>query len=340
MAFIKDNSGNLLVDSSGIFLGFDIPTLPTLPNFSLDNYKYGSGTQNQVLSLGGGGSFDSNRILHPCVVEHSGTVYLFYSGYNGSVWQIGLSTGSVFGFNGVNFNKIASNPVLSNGTIGSWDAGGVLDPWVMFDPIADEWKMWFRGISGSSLTIGYATAPSPFGTWTKYVGNPILEHDVGWEGNIVMMPNVSKIGDVIGYRMMFSGNEPASNNARIGYALSDDGIDWTKYENNPVLNPSGSGWMAVSVFSPRTLYLQNGIYKLYYSAKQVSSGASKCGYAYSNDLITWTVDAVNPIITATRTWEGTEVENPNAIHIGTNWYIYYDCYFGSPSTIGVAVVPD
>ena len=45
-----------------------------------------------------------------------------------------------------------------------------------------------------------------------------------------------------------------------------------------------------------------------------------------------------------REWEGAEnppgeVENPNHIRVGSNHYIFYDCWYGSPDSIGVTVVP-
>lgn len=330
--------GNIITSNGVILVNETI--IPPLPDFVLNGYKPGTNTDNIVLQLGANGTWDDARILHPCAVSQGGTVYLFYTGYDGSVWKIGVATESASGFTGLGFSKYGSNPILSPGAGGAWDDAGVLDSWIIYDSDASLWKMWFRGYTGSTHKIGYATANNPFGPWTKYGSNPILS-PADWEGSMVILPNVMRRG-AGDYVMLYAGNEPASNNARIGLATSTDGINWTKEASNPVLDP-GTGWMDVSVFSPRTLKLESGIYKLYFSGKETAFGASANGLAISSDLINWSLDADNPLMTSTRTWEGAgsgEVENLNAIHIGTNWYIFYDSWSGTPSTIGVAIVPD
>ncbi len=343
MAILTSSGG--VLSSGGIILSTAAvvpPAIPALPDFELDSYKPGTNTDNIALALGAGGSWDDNKILHPCAVSQGGTVYLFYTGYSGSVWAIGVASVSSASFTGLNLSKYGSNPILEAGAGGAWDDGGVFDPWVIYDAAAATWKMWYRGYDGTSLhKIGYATASNPLGPWTKYGSNPVLS-SAGWEGNLTILPNVMR-RSATDYVMLYTGNEPASTNGRIGLATSTDGVAWTKEASNPVLDPAGADWMAASVFSPRTLVLEGSTYKLYFSAKQNAVGYSSSGYAYSSDLISWTVPAINPLLTSTRTWEGAatgEIENPNAIHVGTSWYIFYDTWFGSPSTIGVAIVAD
>lgn len=546
----------------------------TLPDFQLDGYKIGTDTDNIALDLGAGATWDDARILHPCAVEHDGTIYLFYTGYDGSVYKIGVASAAVSGFTGVNFTKFGSNPILS-GTSSTWDQDGVLDPWVIYDADEELWKMWYRGVNGSTMRIGYATASDPTGAWTKYASNPVISPGQTWEASITMLPNVLKTnetssenfdttnliswwemedtsgirqdshssnhlsanvvsgsgnrtgkvgnafdlvfdsvnpnylavasnatlqtgdidfsiagwflsdgavsgnrfiiakdndtsarewrldfndgtlrffvfdgsGNVVGqanwsssisadtwyfvvawhdatgnlvgisvndgtpvtsattgapavhsgtpvtfgrygtamdgavdewlfakrvltsgertwlynsgngrgyadvdvakpYKMLYTGNEPASNNGRVGLAVSRNGIDWLREVTNPVLDPGGSSeFDDVSVFSPRTLMFDDGTYHLYYAGKETAAGVSNIGYASSTDLINWTRGGNNPILTATRVWEddGTlppgEVENPNAILIGTDYFVFYDAFFGDPATIGVVQVP-
>ena len=97
--------------------------------------------------------------------------------------------------------------------------------------------------------------------------------------------------------------------------------------------------MAASVFASRTLVKLGGTYHLYFAGKQTELGYSKIGYASSTDLITWTLGGSNPILSPSRAWEGDEVENPNLIQVGATQYLFFDCWFGTPSTIGVVVIP-
>lgn len=309
------------------------------PMAPMGAYKIGTGTGNQALTLGADTTFDDTRILHPNVVEQGGNVYMFYSGYDGSKYRIGVASTTKTGFTGVNFTKYGSNPILSYGTSGQWDEGGVSNPWVIYDADASLWKMWYVGFDASQSIqrIGYATASSPTGPWTKHT-TYVLDNEVDWEGNIVASPCVIKDGST--YKMLYTGNEPASNNGRIGYATSSDGITWSKSGSNPVLSPNSSyEWMAASVFSPHTLVKDGSTYYMYFGAKPYSGGMSQIGGATSTDMITWTLDTDNPFISATRDWEIStvgETEHGNYYWHSTNnkHYIYYDAWFGDVITIG------
>ncbi len=316
------------------------------PSTELNAYKLGSGSDNIVLPLGSTGQWDDEKIAMPCAVEHEGTVYLFFSARHDDVWQIGVATAPVNGFTGVNFTKYASNPILTVGTLGAWDAESIGDPWVIYDAEAGIWKMWYAGVNAAGdRQLGYATADSPFGPWSKHVSNPILSPAETWEGDFVWLFSVLR-ESAASYKMLYTGHN-VNTDGQIGLATSADGIAWTKYAGNPVLGPSGSDFMSISVFSPRTLLKINGLYHIYFSGKYKPADMvdySHIGYASSPDLINWTVDDDAPVLSATRTWEGVssppgEVENANLIQVGDSQYLFYSLWWGSPSTIGVAVIP-
>ncbi len=304
-----------------------------------DSNKPGATTDNKAIDLGSSGAWDQLRVHHPSAIEKDGTVYLFYSGQSAKgVWKIGVSIASTATFTGKGFIKSINNPILSPGNVGSWDETGVLDPFVIHDADADLWKMWYRGVNSVGLQeIGYAVSNDPVTGWRKLVSNPVLSPS-GWEGNIVMTPSVLRQNSST-YKMLYTGNEPTIN-ARIGLATSSDGIRWKKSNSNPVLEPSGSGWCQLSVFSPRTLKMGlDGFYYVYYSGKPNDTKRySKIGVTKSRDFITWIPNSDNPVLSPTRSWEGYEVENLNCLNIGRKHYLYYDCWFGNPKTIGFLAI--
>ena len=333
-------SSNGVLSSSGLILSNIAASAPvlSLPDYELDAYKPGTNTDNLVLSLGSSGQFDDVRILHPSTVEFDGNIYLFYAGYDGAKYQIGVATEAVSGFTGTGFTKYGSNPILTYGTVGQWDADSVAEPFVIYDATAGLWKMWYSSV-GDEWEIGYATAPAATGPWTKYAGNPILSHEETWEGSAVGLQSILR-ENATTYKMLYTG----WGDGKIGLATSSDGISWTKYASNPVLSPSGSGWMEKWVITPRTFIKRGSRYYIYFVGKVLDTpDISRIGYAYSDDLITWTVPATNPLLTATRTWEiGStppgEAEHPSYIQVGINQYIFYDCWYGSPPSIGVVVI--
>lgn len=137
-----------------------------------------------------------------------------------------------------NWTKYAGNPVLIEGTSGTWGNTGVSWPNVIKDN--DTLKMWYSGRDGNYnwTGIGYATSVNGI-NWVKDVNSPVMSMGpVGtWDAVIVSGCCVRKDGNQ--YQMWYSGRDTA--NWRIGYATSTDGINWTKYINNPVLDVGGSG---------------------------------------------------------------------------------------------------
>ncbi len=71
--------------------------------------------------------------------------------------------------------------------------------------------------------------------FTAYEGNPILTvGEAGaWDSGSVWNPRVIlKDG---AFHMFYTGGMDASSPPAVGYATSEDGLHWTKYEDNPVL---------------------------------------------------------------------------------------------------------
>jgi hypothetical protein len=98
--------------------------------------------------------------------------------------------------------------------------------------------MWYAGEEpGKSFGIGYATSPDGM-NWTKHQGNPVMKGESGFAVSHVQPSTIVKRDSL--YMMWF--NERHSDNLWcIGYAESEDGINWSKYENNPVLDIGRSG---------------------------------------------------------------------------------------------------
>ena len=252
---------------------------------------------NPVLEKGSSG-FEDNGVHSPTVL-FDGTEYkMWYSGNDGSHFNIGLATSP----DGIVWTKCTVNPVLT--TAGGWEARHVHNPTVLFD--GTEYKMWYAGDSHAWVKIGYATSPDGI-VWTKYPGNPVLGlgPSESWEDDDVSSPHV--LFDGIEYKMWYSGD--AGQQWRLGYATSPDGIVWTKYPGNPVLGFGQDGtWDERNIGAPSVLF--DGIgYQLWYMGGRVDSQV-RTGYAISlPDCVDldgdgswdvacggWDCDDLNPII--------------------------------------------
>ena len=54
-----------------------------------------------------------------------------------------------------------------------------------------------------------------------------------WDGSAIGLPLVRQRNG--GWEMFYSGWPKESNTAEVGYATSEDGIHWTRFDGNPVL---------------------------------------------------------------------------------------------------------
>jgi hypothetical protein len=170
---------------------------------------------------------------------------MWYWGYNGMYYRTGLATSE----DGIEWIKYEGNPVLDIGDSGKWDDLGVSASAVLFDE--SGYKMWYAGWeSGSEINrVGYATSSDGI-TWERYAENPVL--DIGdsgewdesiWHGYVILNGNT--------YEMWYMGSEGSI--FRTGYATSPDGINWTRYENNPILS-----------VSPGSVILDGSLYRMWY----------------------------------------------------------------------------
>lgn len=224
---------------------------------SQDGIHWNEYEGNPVLDLGQPGEWDDSGIETAEVIKDGETYKLWYEGYSEEIppgferqpFRIGYATSP----DGINWTKYPGNPVVDLGP-DSWDSRGVASPTVIKD--GEVYKMWYAGHSPEGyVRIGYATS-SDGANWTNYAGNPVL--DIGspgsWDEWAAAEPSVIKVGEE--YMLWYSGGDSYFDvSMRVGYATSPDGVHWTKYEGNPVLNhgPEGS-WDGWCVFAPDVVF--------------------------------------------------------------------------------------
>jgi len=210
----------------------------------------------------------------------------------------------------------SSNPVLGVGSAGTWDSNYLMEPCVIAE--GDTFRMWYGGNDGTYSRIGYAYSIDKV-NWIKYSGNPIL--DMGEQGsfdiNGVNHPTV--IFDKETYKMWYRGS---GNHSSIGYAISDDGKDWTKVDSvNPVLDIGSSGnWDDLGISVPAVIK-SDSTYYMWYAGRDASS--TQIGLATSLDGIVWTKDSINPVINSIESWEAKGIYPQSIIKDSTTFLMWY-----------------
>jgi hypothetical protein len=169
--------------------------------------------------------------------------------------------------------------VLTKGNTGEWDSAGVYPSSII---ATDKgYVMYYSGgdiIGGMEAMIGMATSPDGL-QWTKYddpttTDSPYAESDPvlqagfeGWRMNGVAGGIVRQTAG--GWEMFYSETGRAEGERlpayRIGYATSDDGIHWVKYDGFPILSakddPAASSVRNVIAGS---VVVNDSTYLLYY----------------------------------------------------------------------------
>lgn len=242
-----------------------------------------------VLEPGSSGSWDDFIIACPDVI-FDGTKFRMW--YEGRTVDSNYEIGYAISFNGIDWEKHQTNPVLKVGESGSWDNQYVSDPVVKME--STVWKMWYGG--GNNLfnsQIGYATSNDGV-TWVKSDQNPVLSpgESGSWDEEGVRSPYVILIE---GENHMFYNNQ--GDHQGIGYATSEDGIHWSKFNGNPVLMPEEpQGYpigLVTSMLSDPSVVDIWGTYHMWagYFATEVdfsvSYSSGYIGHTTSKDGLNW-----------------------------------------------------
>lgn len=184
--------------------------------------------------------------------------------------------------------------------------------------------------------------------WTKYPNNPVLtKGPSNWDIISIGQPTCLIENDTVKIWYVGVGTDMK---ARICYAFSSDGINWTKYNNGaPVLDVGNTGeWDSGWLDAPEIVKGQNGYFLYYYgdTTSQSPEVSSAYGVATSPDGINWTKYASNPVFTKGNPsdWDEKWVESPAVIYdsVTTSFYMWYNGFNYSNWLIkvGLAFSPD
>jgi hypothetical protein len=191
----------------------------------------------------------------------------------------------------------------------------VVAPWVILD--GTTYKMWYC----SNGEIYYATSSDGI-SWSIY--GIVLQKGAAdsWEA---WLSRLCVILDGATYKMWYTGYSPIQQFARIGYAISSDGISWTRYEGNPILSPGGNGgWDDWSIHSPSVLK-DGSAYRMWYGGQDYQYSPERIGYATSFDGISWTKYSANPVLVpgGNGGWDDKHVTEQFVTKEGATYKMYY-----------------
>lgn len=201
-----------------------------------------------------------------------------------------------------------------------------------------KFEMWFTGQTDESSFIGYAQSPDGI-HWTVSRENPVLVPSSKWERSSVMCPHVLWDEERRIYQMWYSGGEIYEPNA-IGYAVSADGIVWSKPCLGPVFEPCRSNpWEQERVTGCQIIRFHEW-YIMFYIGFYDINRAQICMARSLDGIHNWERYPLNPIVSPSRSKEGWDYNacyKPFAILVDDKWMLWYNGRRGNVEQIGLAI---
>ncbi|TDI80063.1 MAG: hypothetical protein E2O79_09580 [Caldithrix sp.] len=205
-------------------------------------------SENPAIELGSLGSFDDRGLTSSWVEESNDKLYQYYSG-----WSLGVTVPFYFYIGlaisedgGKTFQKVSESPVLGRNEV---------DPYLTASPCIlienNTWRMWYVSGVGWEMDNGEPKhyyhikyAESRDGINWHRTGKVCIDFDSEDEYAIAR-PCVIKDRDI--YKMWYCYR---GNVYRIGYAESEDGLDWERKDDAAGIFPSEEGWDSEMVAYP------------------------------------------------------------------------------------------
>lgn len=159
-------------------------------------------------------------------------------------------------------------------------------------------------------------------TIERKIENPVLKRgeDGKWDSVDVLNPSVIEFeGNLFNYYSGYDGRI-----WRTGIATSEDGLNWSKYEANPVIDIDVNGWDNQYIAANgAAIVINDKVY--YYYQGQGEDGHAQIGLAISEDGYTFEKYSNAPVLSIgdEGTWDERGVADPYVIEFEGKYYLYY-----------------
>lgn len=241
-------------------------------------------------------------------VDDQGSLHALQNGFVG--WPAPVGVGYWRSDDGGNtWTEISEDPVFDGTDLAYVGVAALASSLIVTDDMT--WVLYFYTWDAASWPvapskIGRATAAGPEGPWVADEEPVLVPGQEGeWDSMYVRSPSV--VYEDGKYTMFYEGG--VRDTAMIGMANSNDGINWTKYDDptttaapvatsDPVLAPAATredaAWDRDNVYQPRAVKVDETYIMSYASSTTVAEGRSlirKLGLGTSLDGINWSRSA-------------------------------------------------
>ena len=218
-------------------------------------------SENPIISPGNLGTFDDSGAMLSWITEYKNFKYLYYIGWNLGVTvpfrnSIGLAIAPK---DSLNFVKYSSSPILDRNLI---EPHFCASSCVIREK--EKWKMWYLSCVKWELVNGkpqhwYNIRYAESNDVINWIRNGVVCIDFKSKHEYaISRPSVIKDGEI--YKMWYSYR---GNSYRIGYAESNDGINWIRLDEHVGIDVSDFGWDSEMIEYPHVFDHKDKRYMLY-----------------------------------------------------------------------------
>jgi len=226
-----------------------------------------------VIPLGGLGAFDQHGMFPMNVLKHNEIIYGFTSGLSrrksvSLETSIGLALSEN---NGLTFEKYKKGPIVSS---------SLHEPFLVCDAFVQHYEnqfhmwyiygvKWIKGaeVDGTESRV-YKIAHATSGNAIDWVRNSelIIPDKIG-DDECQALPTVIKIDNryhmYFCYRHATGFRNETGRGYKLGYAYSDDLINWTRNDEKSGIELGESGWDSEMMCYPHIFQVQDQVFMLY-----------------------------------------------------------------------------
>lgn len=197
-----------------------------------------------------------NIVNRGSVLKHNGIYMMWYTGQQDGMSAIGLAISK----DGLTYTPVQPDPVLT--PTSTFEGKSVMNPCVLWSEEKQLFQMWYSaGEAYEPDVICYAESRDGIG-WEKY-DTPVLSKYPSHEWEKAKVGGCSVIKEKDGsYHIFYIGYQNLDV-ARICEAYSEDGIKWTRPDNNLLISPSKGSWDANATYKPTVVIRDDRTYLWY-----------------------------------------------------------------------------
>lgn len=229
-------------------------------------------SKNEVIPIGDLGCFDEHGIFPASPTRVGDKIYAYTTGWTRRI-SVDVDAGiglAISSDNGLTFEKIGNGPVLTASLYEPFLVGDAFvrkfdNKFYMFYIFGQKWCEETEEHAPERVyKIAYATSDDGI-NWTK--ANKCIIEDKIDENECQALPTVIKIGDryhmYFCYRHMIGFRTEKEKGYKLGYAYSDDLINWTRDDNNAGITTTEGAWDSDMMCYPNIFEVDGKVYLLY-----------------------------------------------------------------------------